>query len=303
MQPERIYLLHPNATYLPDAAEWVQEVEVILAQEDSWQGCRLVVTPYDEQNRFVAQLVAVQVHNKPGPVVLLENVQGKSLRELKSRLRTRAIIMVQSVMDSASLWEVLEEARRRFDLGEPFLPRKFVVAVLIVRKLRKGNYWGGNAKGYLWYDDLAKGRGVDERYADIAQVVANDLLQHKILIYKVSQGKKKYALNPAIKPEIHAIADRCYFMSSRLEEILNKDSKEVSSNLLHTPESAEQITITGDGIPTFEGFAIQDAVAHVQGYQQCPKYNVFVRFAGGNQILRETITERHILIQFLEAFH
>jgi hypothetical protein len=204
MATHRFYLLHPLPQYLPHAAEWANEVKGILGDDPAWSDWDFYVAPYDERNNFHVQPLFVRVLNKRGPVVLVENVQRKPLEELRRRLRTRAIVMTEVVSDSTNLLEVAIEAKRRFDSGEPFLPRKLIVAVLIVRKLRKGNYWAGKEKGYLWYDDLTKGRGVDERYADIAHEVANDLLQHEILIFKLSQGKRKYALNPKRKPEVHA---------------------------------------------------------------------------------------------------
>lgn len=244
----RIYLLHPTEKYLPGAAAWAAEVKALLGREQEWSEWDLIVTPYDGQNSFAVQPLFVRVLNKPGPVVLLEGVQRKAMENLRERLRTRSIILVQSVSDSGELWAVLDEARRRFESGEPFLPRKFVVAVMIVRKLRKGNYWAGKEKGYLWQDDLAKGRGVDERYADIAHVVANDLLQHEILIFKTSQGKKKYALNPVKKPEVHAFANDGTCWNQRLEEILMKDTEELSAYLLNEPRNAQAFIIAGKGI-------------------------------------------------------
>ncbi len=209
--------------------------------------------------------------------------------------------MTEFVGDSTDLLGVVVEARRRFDSGEPFRPRKFVVAVLIVRKLRKGNYWAGKEKGYLWHDDLAKGRGVDERYAEIAHVVANDLLQNEILIFKTSQGKKKYALNPARKPEVHAIANNGTFWNKRLEEIVMADTEEVSAYLLNEPRSAQGFTVTGDGQPKFECVSSAEAVAYAQDCVACPRYQVQVRF-DGNHDLHEIIQAKHILIQFLEGF-
>jgi hypothetical protein len=160
MRAYRIYLLHPLEMYLPGAAAWAVEVEVeaLFRDNQSWNDWDLIVTPYDEQNSFAVQPLFVRVLNKPGPVVLMESVQRKALENLRGRLRTRAVVMVPLVADAADLWTVLEEARGRFESGEPFLPREFVVAILIVRKLRKGNYWAGKEKGYLWQDDLAKGR-------------------------------------------------------------------------------------------------------------------------------------------------
>jgi hypothetical protein len=301
MRACRIYLLHPLERHLPGAAAWVVEVEALLRADEAWSGWDLIVTPYDEQNSFAVQPLFVRVLNKPGPVVLVERVQRKALENLRGRLRTRAVVMVPAVADSADLWQVLEEARRRFESGEPFLPRKYVLAVLIVRKLRKGNYWAGKEKGYLWQDDLAKGRGVDERYSDIAHVVANDLLQHEILIFKTSQGAKKYALNPARKPEVHAIANDGTFWNKRLEAILVRDTEEVSAYQLNESRTAQGFVISGEGLKRFECAAIAEAVARARDCQDCPRYEVEVRF-DGNHVLHETIEAQHILIQFLEGF-
>jgi hypothetical protein len=231
----------------------------------------------------------------------MENVQRKALEDLRHRLRTRAVVMVKSVADSTDLWEALDEAKRRFDSGEPFLPRKFVVAVLIIRKLRKGNYWAGKQKGYLWREDLAKGRGLDERYADIADVVANDLLQHEILIPKTSQGTKKYALNPARKPEVHAIANDGIFWNKKLEKILMKDTDEVSAYLLNEPRTALGFVIAGEESNNFECITVADALTHARKCSDNSKLELQVRFAN-DDVLHESIEGRHILIQVLEAF-
>jgi hypothetical protein len=301
MAAHRLYLLHPVEQYLPGAAEWVAEVRAILQEDPAWNDWDFFIAPYDERNSFHVQPLFVRVLTKQGPVVLVESVQRKALEELRRRLRTRAIVMTEFVGDSTDLLGVLVESRRRFDSGEPFLPRKFVLAVLIVRKLRKGNYWAGKEKGYLWHDDLAKGRGVDERYADIAHVVANDLLQHEILIFKTSQGKKKYALNPDRKPEVHAIANDGTFWNERLEEILMADTQEVSAYLLNEPRTAQGFIIAADGQPTFECVGIAEAVAYAQDCLECAKYEVQVKFEG-NHNLHEIITTKHILIQFMEGF-
>ncbi len=301
MADHRIYLLHPREMYLPGSAAWAIQVETILSQDPAWGNWDFLATTYDERNGFPVQPLFVRVLNKPGPVVLVESVQRKPLEELRTRLRARSVVMTEFVGDAADLLSAVLEARRRFDTGEPFLPRKFVVAVLIVRKLRKGNYWGGKEKGYLWYDDLAKGRGVDERYADIVHEVANDLCLHGILIFKKSQGKKKYALNPSVKPEVHAIANDGTFRYKRLEKILMADKQEVSAFSLHEPRLTQGFIIRAVGHPKFECVSIGDAVAHAQGCVESTKYEVEVRFEG-NHILHEIIEAKHILIQFLEGF-
>jgi hypothetical protein len=127
------------------------------------------------------------------------------------------------------------------------------------------------------------------------------MLQHGILIYKTSQGKKKYALNPDRKPEVHAIANDGTFRNERLEKILMADTQEVSAYLLIEAHTAQWFVITGDGQPKFECAAVGDAVAHARACVQCPKYQVEVRFEG-NHNLHEIVEAKHILIQFLEGF-
>lgn len=111
------------------------------------------------------------------------------------------------------------------------LPRKYVVGLLIVNKLVQENMWGGKNKGYLWSDDLAKGRGVPDDFKDVIHDVVNMLFLNDILINKQSQGKKKYAVNPAIRNDIHEFLDARAF-SGRVHELLSRDTSRVSSRML-----------------------------------------------------------------------
>lgn len=111
----------------------------------------------------------------------------------------------------------------------------FVAAVLIVRKLEAGHYWGGNAKGYMYADVLAKGRGVPDQFADIVAHVAHVLLLKGVLIRKPSQGRAKYALNPKRKSEVYAIVEAAAFHNEALRRLLNKDPKEVSARIIDSP--------------------------------------------------------------------
>lgn len=176
MRPNRVYLIHPGRQHHPDLSGWIVEVEQLIRTEADWDGWDLVCIQYNGRNGFEVQPLYVRVLNRPGPVVLLENVQKKPLGDLREKLGIHAVVLVGSAGDSTALWAIVNDARQRHVNGEPMLSRKFVAAVLIVRKLRSGNYWGGNAKGYLWHYDLAKGRGVPEQFSDIASEVANDLL-------------------------------------------------------------------------------------------------------------------------------
>jgi hypothetical protein len=300
MKTHRVYLLHPNTTYMPSFDEWFDDVRVMLDLDDTWDDWDIICNSYDNQNNFAARPLHVKVLNRPGPVLLLEKAQRKPLEDIRGRLHTLAVVLTRSVANSADLWDALEEARRRFMTGEPFLPRKFVVAILIVRKLRKGNYWGGKRKGFLWHDELARGRGVDERFADIAQVVANDLLQHSILIFKTSQSDKKYALNPERKAEIHAIANDGTFRNERLKEILMRDRDTVSSRYLLEPRIPERFTILGGHRP-FECSTVTEAIEYARSCLDRHAYEVRVLLQG-NYSHSERFLEKQIMLYFLESF-
>lgn len=301
MRPNKVYLLHPAQKYLPGIEAWISEVESFLRDDPSWDEWELLAYPYNNQNSFDVQPMFVRVLNKPGPVILVESVQAKARGDLGEKLRTHAIVILRTVTDSTDLRAIVAEARRRHELGEPLLPRKLVVAVLIVRKLRKLNHWGGNAKGYLWHYDLAKGRGVDDRFADVVHEVANDLLTHGILINKTSQGQKKYALNPNRKPEVHAIADTGTFKNKQLERILMRDPREEPASYLYEAKTAQSFTIFSGIVQLHQCVSVSDAISHAKGCQDGAKYEANVEFQNGH-VLHEVFEERRILIQFLEAF-
>lgn len=301
MRPYRVYLLHPTSVYLPEINAWVHEVESLLRDDPSWAEWDLLAYPYNNQNSFDIQPMFVRVLNKPGPVILLENVQAKALGDLREKLRTHVVVILRTVTDSTDLWDVVAEARRRHEKGEPILPRKLVVAVLIVRKLRKLSRWAGNAKGYLWHFDLAKGRGVDERFADVVHEVTNDLLLHEVLVNKTSQGQQKYALNPNRKPEVHAIADNGTFLNKKLERILMRDPREESASYLYEAKTVQNFTILSGNVQLHQCLAVSEAISHAKGCQDGAKYEAKVEFQNGH-VLHELFEERRILIQFLEAF-
>ncbi|MBU0717525.1 MAG: hypothetical protein KJ749_04690 [Planctomycetes bacterium] len=232
MQRHRIYLLHPRERYSPGISGRISEVHALLREEPLWDDWDISTTEYNHENSFDVRRIVSQVHDRPGPVVLLEKVQTKAREILRSRLRSKSIVLVASAVDPTDIWESLIQARHRFESGEPHLPRKLVVAILLVRKLEHGHYWAGNAKGYLYLDDLGKGRGVPEEFADITPQVAADLYLHDILIKKPSQGRKKYALNPDRKSEVHMIVEQGAFENERLRVLLEKDRTEVSARVL-----------------------------------------------------------------------
>ena len=227
MRPTPIYLLYPLAF-----AEWIQEVDGATCEDRNRDAWEIVPIPYDSQNGFDIRSVVVRVCNSKGPIVLIEPVRRDCREHLRERLRSYTVVKVCHATDATDIYEAITVARQEFDDGEPLLPRKFVVCVLVLRKLIHGNYWTGRDKGYLWARDVPKGRGIPEDLAFLVPEVVSDLENKGILKRKISQGRPKYALNPERKPEIHAMAERLQFADSRLLAILKKDVNEVSASLI-----------------------------------------------------------------------
>lgn len=231
---QRLYLLHPLDLFLPGISESITEIAKLFAADESWSGWTLTPIHYDEQNNFSARDVNARVVSDLGPVVILEPVQTPAKERLRTLLRSRSVVVVSQSIDPTDIWQDLELAKQRFDTGEPFLPRKFVVAILILRKLIKGDYWGGGAKNkaYAYADELAKGRGVDDQYADVASEVANVLRLNDLLKSKPGNNRTKYALNSDRRAEILAAAEHCDFQDERLRNVLMRDTREVSAREL-----------------------------------------------------------------------
>ena len=241
MASYRAYIRHPPESVLPDIAGWVAEVRAVLASEARSIEWDVESGEYTPGGVFSVQSLADKVRNVPGPVLLIEPVQTPAREQLRERLRSLVPVLVEVVECSEDLRRHLDEAQRRHLAFRPMLPRRFVVAVLIVRKLECDDYWADNANGYMCVDELVKGRGVEN---DTAADVANDLLIKGLLIRRSSKGKARYALNPDRMEVIRRIA-ACRTIRDfleddelllRLKQSLVKDNVEVEAGLLDPAE-------------------------------------------------------------------
>ena len=125
--------------------------------------------------------------------------------ELRARLQDRQIVDVVEIVDEAGLEVALRNLIGQHNAGEPVLPIDLVVALLLMRKLDKEHRWTGNAKGYMWADDLPNGKGVDIQYKPRLGLVIKVLTEAEYLTFKISNGSKKYALNPVHREAIYEI--------------------------------------------------------------------------------------------------
>lgn len=246
------YFLHPSEKYQPGITQAVNDLRMLLAEDSQWAEWELISFSYNDQNSFHVQPLYVRIRNKRGPIVLIAGVKKGALADLREKVGTLAVIDVVSETDPFTLMDHLTRVRALHEAGQPLISRKKAVAILLVRKMRRYHYWAGKDKGYIWHTDLAKGRGVDERYSDIIQEIANDLELHGILISKISKGQRKYALNPENKRAVHAIAQNGSF-EDRLGKILLRDPNTVSAAVLYEHKKAQTFSLFADGTQFHHG--------------------------------------------------
>lgn len=238
--PDHLHIVRPLPLYLPVIDTWVAEVEAVIGVDAAWGGWSLHWILMDRENGFKATDVLARILQNPGPVVIFDSAQRKPLEILRSRLLRRSVVCVVCPSDSTELWASMCDIKGRHESGEPLLPRKLVAAVLLVRKLYRGKYWGGTRnKNFMWTSDLAKGRGVPEEFQDIIQEVANDLFLSGLLIRK--GGLPKVALNPKRRREIDDVRLRAHFFDGRLDQVLMRDRNLISARLLEVRPSGEPV--------------------------------------------------------------
>lgn len=197
-----IYVGYPSLKYDNSPASLLE----LCQQQPELYGCwRLRLCAYKPDASLIARDFCSMVLQSPGPVVLLRQVKNSTLEEIRSRLGARVPVMVEEIAAIEDLLAALNQAIQQFESGEPLLALDLAVAFLMVRKLDQEHMWTGNAKGYLWAGDIPKGRGLDAKYEPRVANVLNILLQQGIVVFKTSNGKKKYALNPLRREEIYEI--------------------------------------------------------------------------------------------------
>ena len=203
---------------------WLEEIRAVISSDSSWSDWSLHTREYDLSCSVSINEVASMIKGAIGPCVLLRNVQERVVVELRERLAGRAGVWVGSSQSITDIMNILQEARDQHLRGEPMLPRKLVVALLLIAKLERHNMWGGRNKGYMWASDLPKGRGLSEEFADQLPDVINDLYSDSLLIQKPSRSRRKYALNPDRRREIHDIV-RTRRFSEKLHRVLSRNAR------------------------------------------------------------------------------
>lgn len=196
-----LYLGHPPHHYDDDLGDMAETFAREVSEGDGWA---IRTCPYEGYNQSLnVQRFSALVLQSPGPILLLRPVQIRTIELIRDRLGGRLPIDVREIETVEALRDAVVAVEQRFDAGEPFISLDLVVALLLIRKLDKERMWGGNAKGYMWAEDIPNGRGLDEKYSGRVPHVMNILFQQELLIFKKSGSSKKYALNPDMRGAIY----------------------------------------------------------------------------------------------------
>jgi hypothetical protein len=211
---------------------WVDSAAAIVDVLPEWVGWTVRRIEYDGNASLRINDVFAAVVDQTGPVILLDPVQAKIVTVLRERLSSRTTLLTAAVQSTDDVIAILDRAREIHESGEPQLCRHFVVALLLLRKLDQERMWAGNSKGYMWVDDIRKGRGLDEQFADAIPPLLSFLLQHELLVRKVSGRSNKYALNPDRREEIYETLRGRMFSNQQLVKLLQRDRQVVSVRAL-----------------------------------------------------------------------
>ena len=86
--------------------------------------------------------VLSRVGSELGAVLIFGSAQAAPRQEVRQRLAGKTVVKLTEPADSTELWSDVREIKELFASGEPFLPRRLIATMLIVRKLYRHKSWG-----------------------------------------------------------------------------------------------------------------------------------------------------------------
>ncbi len=227
-----VYVCHPLEHIVPGMEAAVKAAIVTVTARPEWAESSVRAIAYDTSASLRVTDLTSEVLGKLGPVILLRPVQHRVYELLQEGLGTRTTVLRAAAYTDAAVSELLLRAKEIHDSGEPHLCRKYVVALLLLRKLDQEHMWAGKDKGFMWYEDIPKGRGLDAQFSDAVPQVLSLLVQYDLLVQKTSRSDTKYALNPDRREEIYAILRTRRLTNPQLARVLERDGRVVSCRAL-----------------------------------------------------------------------
>ena len=226
-----LHVGHPDEHTIPGLSQVLDAAFAIPGFGVGLDGFKVLRTTYEKNLALPTAPFVHRVLSTPGPVILIGPLRGNDLSEVRRRLEGRQIVQQSDVYDAPTLSAALTQLAQAHAEGHPMMARDAVIALLLMSKLDGERRWAGNNdKGYMWHEDLPHGRGFDPKFQDRLTDVINMLFQQGVLIFKISKGKKKWALNPDERVSIYDILRSRSFdaIKAELAERLRQSRDQVS---------------------------------------------------------------------------
>ena len=180
---------------------WITEAWELAQVEPALEGWRRVALPHADVTCSFSPFDAYAVIAREiGPALLVGRLATHAVMLLEEKLANRAVVhRCENVVGPDVIYTAMIDVVGRHVRGHPEVARRLAVALLLVAKLERMHYWGGNAKNFMSVHKLAKGNGLDEIYKDaaheVAQYLSSDTRRVRLLSSKLGDGYPKYACN------------------------------------------------------------------------------------------------------------
>ncbi|MBY0456057.1 MAG: hypothetical protein K2V38_01835 [Gemmataceae bacterium] len=236
----RLFLYHPPVGGgVPDYPLLAAELAAQIGQEPRWEGWDIRCFAYDRSFSFSIRDLRARVGLHPGAVVFVRPVGQSAVAEFRQKHPITPVLVVEA-FSGGDLQECMDRVRELHLRREPMLPRKQVVAALLVRGLLAHNYWGSGQQSHSMAWPSLLGAKLPDRLKGMKFEVANDLKQYGLLVTKTKKQQVKWGLNAdrGVREEILALSRSGQILNDRLRAALHRDTEQESAHLLIEPEKA-----------------------------------------------------------------
>jgi hypothetical protein len=193
-----LYVIYPLEKYYPGIDEWIADAWATICSEGAMPDWQIVKIRTNESNNFTPLDVYSSIAETKGPVLILGRIKQAPVTVLRTKLMHVCTMSYrESITDSTDVFESFLEILQLHERGDPQIPKRLAATIQLIRKLQKGNHWGGDAKNkaFLNGEDLPSGRGITQATASIVREVAAELADKGLLKSKRGDGNVKFALN------------------------------------------------------------------------------------------------------------
>jgi len=213
---------------------WIDEAWGVVSADPECAGWVLSVHAcVDSAYRFNPLDAFASIAKDLGPVLLVGQLSTSAVMLLQAKLKERVVSQwCADADDSTVVYEAMLDLILRHETGDPEISRRLAVALMLVAKLERMHYWGGDAKGYMSVQNLAKSNGLDQQYKataiEIAEYLSSSKRAIRLLSSKLGDGNAKYACNNERRPDVYEFLRTWSFRDEQAMNWLTRDTARLS---------------------------------------------------------------------------